>query len=285
MGAGHIKFRILKGNIKPVGLDMPRLFPKKQAFFARFFSPSWATTGRAGPVAFAIVWAILHFIRNPIAPGGADCRRLVSLGKRTFRLCTLFPNRLSRACLLLLFFRLQNVLTMEPAHKLPAHMKWETLVAEVASAMNDPNAFHYLDRESLEVVVITDEMDMGTPMLDDSFAFEGEAFGDEEWIDPEEEIVHPLLHDDCPDRIIPIHRDKTANLLKVVRKFIGGIRDEKARLDLLASLDTPKPLHAFRRELAFHGGLRGQWADYKAHHYQKVAEKWLRDQGIIIEKV
>lgn len=173
---------------------------------------------------------------------------------------------------------------MEPAHKLPAHMKWETLVAEVASAMNDPNAFHYLDRETLEVVVITDEMDIGGPGFDDGLGMIADDFGDEEWIDPEEKVIHPLLHDDCPDRIIPIHRDKTANLLRVVRRFIEGISDEKARLDLMASLEAAKPLPAFRKELSYHGGLRSQWADFKAEHYRVEAEAWLRKQGIVIEE-
>lgn len=149
--------------------------------------------------------------------------------------------------------------------------------------MNDPNAFHYLDRETLEVVVITDEMDAGPSLLDDGLDLVEDAFSEEEWIDPEEKIIHPLLHDDCPDRIIPIHRDKTTNLLKVVRRFISGIADEKARHELLASLEGRKPLYAFRKELSYHGGLRAQWTDYKSEHYRREAEAWLRKQGIAVE--
>ncbi|GAB4404883.1 MAG: hypothetical protein OHK0039_05440 [Bacteroidia bacterium] len=168
---------------------------------------------------------------------------------------------------------------MATDHKLPAHMKWETLVSEVAAAMNDTTAFHYLDREIEEVVVIADDIDYQEPVLLREAT--GEAFVADEWSLDEDRTVHPLMHAECPDHIVPIHRDKTANVLRLIRRFVADkVQDPQTAEALLLAIEEPHPLRAFRKELTYHAGLRTLWHDFQSEHYRHQAAEWLHQQGI-----
>lgn len=155
-------------------------------------------------------------------------------------------------------------------------IKWDRLVAELVSAMNNPQSSHVLDRVTLEITTVTDEIPESMSWSDvDMVDFEMS----DEWED--DSIVAETETTSQMDRYIPIKRDKTANLLKIVAAFIDVQKDSGRKAALKKAMDHAKPWPAFQKELTFHAGLKTQWRTFKENAYKEKARQWLITHGIL----
>ncbi|WNJ19925.1 UPF0158 family protein [Pontibacter sp. G13] len=155
-------------------------------------------------------------------------------------------------------------------------IRWETLLAEVAAAMNDPSASYALDLETYEVVPLASDVRLSPPVSLDEEEEELDVFP--EWV--QESGPASVMESHEPDRFLHIQRDKTAELLKVVNRFIETIHPASDRHDLERALEQDKPYYSFLRELSYHAFFHSRWEDFKNEIYREKAEAWLKSKGI-----
>ena len=150
-------------------------------------------------------------------------------------------------------------------------MKLDTLLAELASAMQDPKGSYLLDLETLEVTETTNDNRYET----DHVAIDETSWDMlPEWAQDAPPVSMMVNHQ--PDRFIPVPTITQKELLDLMHKFTKQLQNQDDRIKFEFSLSQSKPTLAFKKELTFHTGYRTKWLDFKQKYGLKQAKKWIK---------
>ena len=162
------------------------------------------------------------------------------------------------------------------AATITSRIKLGTLLAEIASAMQNINGSYVLDLETLEVVETT---------TDNRYETDHVAIGEESWdLLPEWAQNAPpvsMLTEHQPDRFIAIPRISQKEMKALMVQFARQVKDDSTGKKMERSLNSRKPLQSFKKELSFHTGYRTEWLDFKQKFGLKQAKKWIKEQGLL----
>ena len=162
------------------------------------------------------------------------------------------------------------------AATITSRIKLGTLLAEIASAMQNLNGSYVLDLETLEVVETT---------TDNRYETDHVAISEESWdLFPEWAQNAPpvsMLTEHQPDRFMTIPRISEKDLKALMRQFAQNIGNEAISKKMERSLNSSQPFEGFKKELSFHTGYRTQWLNFKHKFGLKQAKVWMKKQGLL----
>jgi hypothetical protein len=130
----------------------------------------------------------------------------------------------------------------------------------------------YLDRETGEIVVVTEEdrqlvEDEEEPDLEDYPEWHRNA------------IAKAVQVESDPDRFLALPDKFEVHEWDMMRRFADVVDNESQRRELLHAIHGSGAFRMFRATIN-RLGLRDQWFDYRAERFRELAKAWLEDNGI-----
>ena len=148
-------------------------------------------------------------------------------------------------------------------------VEWEDLQAAFLSTRTDQE--HYLDRESGEVVSLSETEDEGDEVEED-----GEEEGDE---DEGEEALRAEFEND-PDRFVEITPVPMSDLAEWMNAFIQTVKQKELVKVLTESMNGYHPDRDFDRNLRKFPAERGRWLGFLESQVQEIIEGWIEENDV-----
>lgn len=166
---------------------------------------------------------------------------------------------------------------------------------EMAFEMNFPNTDHYLDLETGELVLVTEDIRWQLEqILEDLEATEEESASLAALLEqsdlPEMERVALLAAYQGEiwegDRFLPVPQLESYEAYRHMEDFIGTVQDDRLRSRLWGAIQGRGAFRRFKDTLAGHSRERERWFAFKEERLRQEVLGWLASEGIepIIEE-
>jgi hypothetical protein len=170
------------------------------------------------------------------------------------------------------------------------HLAVDIEELEDAFETNLPDARHYLDLETGQVVMVTDETqgilhDLAVEQSDQTtnasqpFAHALDASELPDW---QKEVVREAFqveHGLC-ERYIEIPSLRSDEAYQDMQEFVAAIENSRIQARLEVAIEGRGVFRRFRDELAQHPRERERWFDYKRERMRARVMDWLENEGI-----
>jgi hypothetical protein len=134
------------------------------------------------------------------------------------------------------------------------------LIKDIAGSIEMNGHTSYLNKETLDVVMLPDELQM--------------AYGDRDMF---QDLIDELEAN--PDKYIEIQAVSSREGFELMEAFAGKLKDRNKQTKLFNSLNRPKPFRQFRYALE-DNDLLEQWYSFKDAYYEQLAKEWLSKNSI-----
>ena len=147
--------------------------------------------------------------------------------------------------------------------------------SDLLMAMESHDSSWYLDRETGEVLMVTD---------DDLDLAEGEDVDPIEFPDPEIAEIAVAIHEGSP-RYVAVDPVPSHHGFRIMEDFVATLPDGAAHRELSRALDRRRPFRSFKDALHGFPDVREAWFRYQERRMLKEARGWLEVEGIDAELV
>jgi hypothetical protein len=151
-------------------------------------------------------------------------------------------------------------------------VEWEDLQAAFLSTRTDRE--YFLDRESGEVVSLSESEDEDLEEEEEEEAEEGEEEGDQE----EEDLRAEFEND--PDRFVEISPIPLGDLVEWMNGFIITVKSKDFAKSLAGAVNGHHPDRDFDRVLRKVPAERGRWLGFLESQVQEIIDGWIEENDI-----